>query len=172
MGRIIYIGENKEQGFLKAETIEIGENLFFNIKIGNKAGWEIRYSLDSRAYKPKKHEEIFLKGNNYFLKPIIKNNITIKDKSNNIYYAICKNVNIDNKKDTYLFWDSDLLSKDIVIVSSKNATVIGKGKRNINDVDYESIVIEIFENGSMTIKDINKTYRIEVRSDILTIKEI
>lgn len=171
MGPIVYINPDNIQSVLNAMCIEIGERLFFNIKIGNKAGWEIRYSLDSRTFKPKKDEILPLRGNSYILKPILKNKETIKDKHNNVYYTISKNNSNDVKNDSYVFWDTLLLDNEFKIVSSKNSTILGKGKRLIEDKEYISLVIEVFENGSLVVKDNSKTYKIEINNGKILIKE-
>lgn len=171
MGSIVYINPDNTQGLLNAECIEIGDNLFFNVKIGNKAGWEIRYSLDSRTFKPKKDETLPLKGSNFILKPIMKNKNVIKDKHNNIYYAICKNNTLINKKDSYIFWDTLILNSDFKIMESKNITVLGKGKRLIDDKEYISLVISVFGNGSVVVTDGNITQKILISNGKITIKE-
>lgn len=171
MGSIVYINPENIQSSLNAETIEIGSNLFFNIKIGNKAGWEIRYSLDSRTFKPKKDEVLPLKGNNFILKPIFKNKDVIKDKYCNIYYVISKNNSNDNKNDCYIFWDTLLLNDKFKIISSKKITVIGKGKRLIEEIEFISLVLEVFESGELTVTDGNKKYKVIINKSNITIKE-
>ena len=171
MGSIVYVGPDNTQDCLNATSVDINGNLFFNVKIGNKAGWEIRYSLDSRTFKPKKEEILPLKGNNFILKPIIKNKNIIKDKHNNTYYTISKNNSFEYKKDYYIFWDSLILNNEFKIINSKNITIIGKGKRLIEDKEHVSLVLEVFESGFLIITDNIKTYRLEIVNGKILIKE-
>lgn len=173
MGSIVYISPENTQSTLVADCIEIGENLYFNVKIGNKAGWEIRYSLDSRIYKPKKDkkDKLPLVGNSYTLKPIIKNKDTIKDKNGNIYYVVSKNNFPESKKDTYIFWDTVLSNDSYKILKSKNINIVGKGKSLIDGKEFISLVLEVFGNGEFIITDNVKTFKITISKNI-EIKEI
>ncbi len=171
MGSIVYVNPDNTQSCLNANSVDINGNLFFNVKIGNKAGWEIRYSLDSRIYKPKKDSILPLTGNYYILKPIKKNKNIIRDKHNNTYYAISKNNSFEYKKDYYIFWDSLILESEFKILNSKSISIIGKGKRLIEDKEYISLVVEVFESGFLVVSDKNKTYRLEIINGKIMIKE-
>ena len=171
MGSIVYVNPDNTQSCLSANIVDINGNLFFNVKIGNKAGWEIRYSLDSRIYKPKKDSILLLTGNYYILKPIMKNKNIIRDKHNNTYYVITKNNSFEYKKDYYIFWDSLILESEFKILNSKSISIIGKGKRLVDDKEYISLVVEVFESGFLVVSDKNKTYRLEIINGNIMIKE-
>ena len=171
MGSIVYVNPENTQCCLTATCVDINGNLFFNVKIGNKTGWEIRYSLDSRIYKPKKDSVLPLTDNCYILKPIMKNKDIIKDKHNNTYYTITKNNSTEYKKDYYIFWDSSILENEFNLINSKGISIIGKGKRLIEDKEYISLVIEVFESGFLIISDKSKTYRLEIVNGKIMIKE-
>lgn len=159
MGCIKYLNKDCGEELLKAKTIVSNNNSFFNISIGNKEGWEIRYSLDSRVFKPKKENDILhLKGNNFILKPILKDGNIVKDKLNNDYYVISKINNNICKKDSYVFWDTNILESEFKIVNKNNITILAKGKRLENNNTYISLVLEVFEKGYIEISDnLNKT---------------
>ena len=166
MGCIIYLNKDCGEELIKAKTIVTSNNSFFNISIGNKEGWEIRYSLDSRVFKPKKENDfLLLKGNNFILKPIIKNGNSVKDKHNNDYYVISKvNSNIC-KKDSYIFWDSDIKEDKFKIINKNNITILAKGKRVENGITFVSLVMEVFEKGYIEISDNENKRKITVTPD-------
>ena len=64
-----------------------------------------------------------------------------------------------------------ILNDDFKIVNSKNITIIGKGKRLIEDKEHVSLVLEVFESGFLIITDNIKTYRLEIVNGKILIKE-
>ena len=101
----------------------------------------------------------------------MKNKDIIRDKQNNSYYTISKNNSIEYKKDYYIFWDSSILENEFKILNGKGISIIGKGKRLIEDKEYISLVIEVFESGFLIISDKSKTYRLEIVNGKIMIKE-
>lgn len=175
MARLFYINNNGLQDNLKANIISNNEKKYYNISHGGKESWEIRYAMDNRLFKPKNNnDKLELIGNNFILKPIMdKSNKIIKDKQGNIYYVISKNNIPDHKKDTYIFLDTDIELGAFKYKNSPGVNIIGKGyRKDNNNIEYVSPVIEVFGKGWIELSDGNKTFRVEVSNENITFKEV
>lgn len=173
MAKMLYIDSEKKIQNLTANIVIKNDKSYYNISHGSKDCWEIRYSIDHRLFKPKHLEnKLELLGNNFTLKPILdRNNNIIKDKLNNIYYVISKNSIPEHKKDVYLFLDTNIEISNFKIKTSPGINLLGKGIRKVDDIEYVSPVIEIFNKGWIELTDGINTLRVDYDNSNITIKD-
>ena len=137
---------------------EKNKSLYFNVNHGmrGKGFWSIVHTLNFKFFVPRTKEDVcVLDADNYILKPIMRNKVTLKDKRNNPIYCISIDNNDTQRNDILLFWEIPNNNyTDVKFEHGINASLLGKGYsgKDRGDVVYISPypVLEIMGDCDLT----------------------
>ncbi len=101
-------GNIKSPAIAAATKFKNSDKMYYTLHIGSigKDLWCYKIGLDFRHFKPQNSTDILtLSDDNYFIKPIFKNNTIVKDALGNDMYVITIDHMDNHKNDILLLWE-------------------------------------------------------------------